>query len=86
VQKSAILRPSCIRIVNVERFQLRGFDDLIAFTRLRWSWFQREGQREDDCLRRMFCGRDRLGVNIQCRSQRGMPQQLLHHFDLCSDA
>jgi hypothetical protein len=37
-------------------------------------------------LRRMFCGRDRLRVNIQRRSQRGMPQQLLHHFELCPDA
>jgi len=34
----------------------------------------------------MFCGRDCLRVNIQRRSQRGMPQQLLHHFEFRAHA
>jgi len=57
--------------------------DLTAFTRVRSGCFRSEYQGEHGCLRRMFCGRDRLRVNIQRRSQRGMAQQLLHHLELC---
>jgi len=74
--------------------QHRGFPSLLARL-LRAALLQvgnrcagqhrRKHERKYSCLRRMLRRRDRLRINIQCRPEGGVSQQLLHHLQIRAD-
>src|SRR6516225_7946968 len=46
---------------------------------------RRKHERKYSCLRCMLRRRDRLRINIQCRPEGGVSQQLLHHLQIRAD-